>query len=404
MKSTGSNLALRNGKILLPNGRIVTGGLTIHNGKIARIGKPDRKLTTLDCRGAYVIPGLIDIHTHGIGYESSNGTLATYAEREATRGTTAFYPSFFGPVEETIAHINRHLKETDNLRAVPQVVGFRLESPYLARTGAGRSKDLAPIRSTTTRRLLRAGNGWIKIWDISPELTGAPAVIRALSRTGVVCSIAHTQCTVEQAQAAISAGARLVTHLFDTFVMPPQTDPGVYPAGLVDYLLVEDRVACEIVADGTHVAAFHVEKTLRCKPAGGVIFVTDSNFGAGLPPGEYNLPQGWGRVKIAGPNNGVRMIDRDMGLAGSALTPIDGFRNTIRMFHKDMAVASRLCSGNPARLLDLNKGEIAVGRDADLVVLSPKLDVLYTVVGGKIIFNRQSQDSGRHPATRRPRP
>jgi len=148
-------------------------------------------------------------------------------------------------------------------------------------------------------------------------------------------------------------------------------------------------VACEIIADGTHVPAFHVEKTLRCKPALGVILVTDSNFGAGLPPGEYDLPQGWGRAKVSGPNNGVRLIDRGMGLSGSAMTPIDSFRNAIRMFHKDMALASRLCSGNPARLLGLNKGAIAIGRDADLLVLSPKLDVLYTVVGGKIIFSRK---------------
>lgn len=393
MKTSMPALAIRNGKILLPDGQMISGGLTVERGRIARIGQPNRATSALDVQGAYVIPGLIDIHTHGIGHtHCTKGSLQAYAEQEAARGTTAFYPTFFGPVEETMAFMQRHLAETDNLRAVPQVVGFRLESPYLARTGAGRNKDLAPISSTTTRRLLRAGSGWIKIWDISPELPGAPSAIRALCRSGVVCSIAHTQCTVAQAQAAIAAGARLVTHLFDTFVMPTETDPGVTPAGLIDYLLVEDRVACEIIADGTHVHAFHVEKTLRCKPAGGVIFITDSNFGAGLPPGEYELPQGWGRVKIAGPNNGVRVIDRGMGLAGSALTPIDGFRNTIRMFHKDMAVASRLCSGNPARLLGLNKGEIAIGRDADLVVLSPKLDVLYTVVGGKIIFSRQSRD------------
>lgn len=392
MKTSMSAMNIRNGKILLPGGKIVSGGLTVERGRIARIGQPKRTASALDVRGAYVIPGLIDIHTHGIGRISTNGSLSAYAEQEASRGTTSFYPTFFGPVEETVAHMQRHLAETDNLRAVPQIVGFRLESPYLARTGAGQSKDLAPISSKTTRRLLRTGGGQIKIWDISPELAGAPAAIRMLRRSGVLCSIAHTQCTVEQAQAAISAGAQLVTHMFDTFVMPPDSDPGVYPAGLVDYLLVEDRVACEIIADGTHVPAFHVEKALRCKPAGGIILVTDSNYGAGLPPGEYVLPQGWGRVKIAGPNNGVRMIDRGMGLAGSALTPIDGFRNVIRMFHKNMAIASRLCSFNPARLLGLNKGEIAVGRDADLLVLSPKLDVLYTVVGGKIVFSRQTRD------------
>lgn len=392
MKPAGHSLAIINAKILLTSGRMIPGCLTITNGRITRIGRANRTAAALDVKGAYVIPGFIDIHTHGIGRCSTNGDLRAYAELEATCGTTAFYPSFFGPVDETIAHLERHLKETDNLRAVPQVVGFRLESPYLARIGAGRHKDLAPIRASTTRRLLRAGGGWIKIWDISPELRGAPAAVRDLSRAGVVCSIAHTQCTIPEAQATVAAGMRLVTHLFDTFVIPPQTDPGVTPAGLVDYLLVEDRVACEIIADGMHVPALNVEKTLRCKPAGGVIFVTDSNFGAGLKPGTYTLPQGWGRVKIDGPNNGVRIIHRGMGLAGSALTPIDSFRNAIRLFHMSMPTASRLCSYNPARLLGLNKGEIAIGRDADLVVLSPKLDVLHTVVGGKIVFSRQSQD------------
>ncbi len=393
MKTNLSGLAIRNAKILLPSGQIVSGGLVIERGRIARLGQPKSALPALDVEGAYVIPGLIDIHTHGIGYISTEKcSLQDYAEKEAARGTTAFYPTFFGPVEETIAGMQRHLAETDNLRTLPQVLGFRLESPYLARTGAGLSKDLAPITPSTTRRLLRAGGGKIKIWDISPELAGAPAAIRALSRAGILCSIAHTQCTVKQAQAAIAAGVRLVTHLFDTFVVAPQTDGGVYPAGLVDYLLIEDRVACEIIGDGTHVPAFHVEKTLRCKPEGSVIFTTDSNYGAGLPSGEYDLPQGWGRVKISGPNNGVRMIERGMGLAGSALTPIDNFRNAIRLFHKDIACASRLCSANPARLLSLNKGIIAVGRDADLIVLSPKLELLYTIANGKVIYRRQSRD------------
>lgn len=389
MKTTSHSLAIHNAKILLPDGRIIPGGVAIANGRIARIGRAARATPTLDVNGAYVIPGFIDLHTHGIGRFSSHGDLRSYAELEATFGTTAFYPTLFGPIDETIAHLERHLKETDNLRAVPQVAGFRLESPYLARTGAGRNKDLAPIRAATTRRLLRAGGGWIKIWDISPELRGAPSAVRDLSKAGVVCSMAHTQCTITQAQAAVAAGIRLVTHLFDTFVIPPQTEPGVTPAGLVDYLLVEDRVACEIIGDGTHVPALNVEKTMRCKPADKVVFVTDSNFGAGLPSGTYTLPQGWGRVKISGPNNGVRLIDRGMGLAGSALTPVAGFQNAIRMFHMDMHTASRLCSYNPAKLLGLNKGEIALGRDADLVVLSPRLDVLHTVVGGKIVFSRQ---------------
>lgn len=162
-------------------------------------------------------------------------------------------------------------------------------------------------------------------------MPGASELICQLTRDGVVCSIAHTQGSIEQSRVAVDAGARLVTHMFDTFVLPEITnsDPGVYPTGLVDYLLIEDRVTGEIIADGTHVHPLLLEKTFRCKTPKRIAFITDSNIGAGLSPGEYTLPGGWGRALIKGANNGVRLVDRGMGLAGSALTPIDAFRNAV---------------------------------------------------------------------------
>ena len=162
-----------------------------------------------------------------------------------------------------------------------------------------------------------------------------------------------------------------MTHLFDVFPLPaaPCPETGVYPAGLVDYLLIEDRLACEIIPDGTHVHPLLVEKAFRCKPSDGLVFVSDSNFGAGLPPGEYDLPNRRGRAIISGPNDGLRLADRDLMLAGSALTPAHGFRNAMALFGKDLSSASRVCSRNPARLLGLNKGEMKPGRDADLVEL-----------------------------------
>jgi N-acetylglucosamine-6-phosphate deacetylase len=284
--------------------------------------------------------------------------------------------------------MRRHRAETDELRLVPQIGGFRLESPYLARTGAGLAKDLGRITVQTTNLLLEAGSGHIKIWDVSPELDGAPEAIEQLTQQGIVCSVAHTQATIEQGRAAVEAGARLVTHLFDVFWPPEDSGTGVYPHGLVDYLLVEDRVVCEIIGDGTHVPDILVEKAFRCKPPTGLAFVTDSNFGAGLPPGQYEAGGSWGRVQIDGPNNGVRMVDRGLGLAGSSLTPIDAFRNAIRLFHKSIPVASRICSRNPALLLGLNKGEIAAGRDADLIVLDENLDLFYTIVAGQVVYQR----------------
>jgi len=383
-------LVIKHGMVLLPDGALHETDVLIEQGIIGSIGKELAAENEIDASGCTVLPGLIDLHTHGIGYVSTDeGSLEEYAHLEASRGTTAFYPTLFGPPETTITKLARLLGETDNLRTTPQVAGFRLESPYLARTGAGVQKDLAPISHELTAMLLNAGGGYINIWDVSPELRGAFRLIGELSQMGIVCSIAHTRATIDEAQNAVDAGARLVTHLFDTFEAPVMTDPGVYPAGLVDYLLVEDRLTCEIVGDGTHVHPLLVEKAFRCKTPERIAFVTDSNYGAGLEPGRYTLPGSWGAVAIDGPNNGVRMVDRDMGLAGSALTPIDGFNNAIKLFGKDIATASRVCSKTPARLMGLNAGEIAVGRRGDVIVVDREYEVLFTVVGGNIVFRQE---------------
>ena len=384
-----TSTVIKNGSVLLANGELNSIDVLIEGGKIASVGQELVAETNIDATDCHVLPGLIDLHTHGVGYVSTDeGTLEDYANIEASRGTTTFYPTFFGPPEVTVENLKCHLRDTNNLKSTPQIAGFRLESPYLAKTGAGLNKDLVKISADITSKLLDAGGEHIKIWDISPELDGAPELIRELTGSGIICSIAHTHCSNDQARRAVDAGARLVTHMFDTFEVPVMTDPGVYPDGLTDYLLVEDRLSCEIIGDGTHVHPLLVEKVFRCKSPERTVFVTDSNYGAGLPPGRYTLPGSWGNVAIDGPNDGVRMVDRDMGLAGSALTPIDNFRNVLELFGKDMTFAARVCSKTPAELMGLNKGEIAVGRDGDVIVVDSGFDVRVTVVGGKVAYHR----------------
>jgi len=394
-KQKSGSLVVRNGKVLLADGRISRADIIIADGRIRKIGRARageyKQAEVINAAGKYVLPGFIDLHTHGIGYESYTSSLKAYAAKEAGRGTTTFYPTLFGSIDFICSHLRRNMAETRDLEEVPQVGGFRLESPYLAKTGAGREQDLAKITQANTSRLLEAGGGRIKIWDVSPELKNACETIRLLSRQGILCSMAHTNATIEQARAAVKAGARLVTHLFDTFAPPPVTDPGVYPVSLTDYFLLEDGVACEIIADGTHVHPLLVQLALRCKPEDKVAFVTDSNYGAGLPPGVYLLPTSCRKATIRGPNDGVRLVSRLRGLSGSALTPLDAFRNAIRMFGQGIPAASRLCSRNPARIMGLKKGEIRKGFDADFVILTPALDITHTIVGGNVIYKKSAR-------------
>lgn len=385
-----TSLAVTNGSVLLPDGTQRRCDVRIESGRIAELGSDLRADSQIDAAGAMVVPGLIDLHTHGLQWQSAEtGSLVEYAQCEAACGATTFFPTLFSAAADAAAQMRRHREATDDLRQVPMVGGFRLEAPYLAIASGGSARTLAPLSDATTAHLLEAGGGHIRLWDVSPELPGAPEFVHQVSRQAVVCSIAHTRATIDQARAVVEAGARLATHLFDVYYYMPERkdpDPDIYGPGLVDYLLIEDRVAVEIIGDGTHVSPLLVEKAFRCKPADKLVFVTDSNYGSGLSPGRYSLPGDWGNVSISDPNDGLRLVDRDMILAGSALSPIDSFRNVVRLFGRDIAAASHVWSRNPACLLGLNKGEIAVGLDADLIVLDEALSLRYTIAGGKVVF------------------
>jgi len=364
----------------------------IENGVIFSINncKPDPSSLIIDADGLMAIPGIIDIHTHGIlDIRTEECDLNEYAEVEASFGATTFLPSFFNPPKKIAESMKRHLSENNYLKNLPQIPGFRIESPYLVKIGGGNSKDFTPISDDVTNMLFEAGSGFIKIWDISPELPGALETISFLTSKGIICSLAHSGASIEQARNAVNKGLKLVTHLYDTFDIPKETDPGVYPQGLIDYLLTEDRVFCEIIGDGTHVYNLLVEKTLRCKSTEKTIFITDSNYGAGMPAGIYKLPECGSEIKIDGTNNGVRLTERNMTLAGSALTPIDSFRNVINIFGKNISTAIDLCSAAPAKLLGLNKGFLETGFDGDILLLDDKMDIKYTIAGGEVIYKNK---------------
>jgi len=348
---------------------------------------PPPAATTIDVQGCTVVPGFLDIHSHGIGrVRADSGDIAEFARLTLERGVTGCMPTFFSPPQQLLANLERVIDQTNRLATCPSVLGLRLEGPYLAKTGAANPEDLCPIADDTTRALHDAGQGTIKIWDVSPELPHAPDFIAWATDHGIVTSMAHTSTGVEDVKRAIDAGLRLVTHLYDTFDLAVEVDPGVYPAGVTDYIQIEDRLTVEIIPDGVHVHPYLIEKTFRAKGLDHVVFITDSQFGAGLPSGTYAVPNR-GEVEIT-PDRGARRTDTDI-LSGSTLTQDKSFRNAVERFGKTIPEASRLCSRNPAATLGLTtKGYLAVGMDADIVVLDSGLDVRHTIVAGQVQYSR----------------
>jgi N-acetylglucosamine-6-phosphate deacetylase len=361
--------------------RVEDGTITaLEPGLAPRPGEP-----TIDASGHTVLAGLIDLHNHGLRHVmAQTDGLLEYSRLLLQEGVTACVPTLGGTPQRNISAMQNGLQETDHFELTPNIIGFRPEITYIAKTGAGSAASLTQITPETTDAIYEGGEGLIKIWDVSPELDDAIPFIRWATEHGIVTSLAHSSATVEQTRRAIEAGLSLVTHFYDTFDLAVQTDAGVYPAGLTDYIQIEDRLTVEIVPDGVHVHPYLVEKTLRCKGLERVVFVTDGVKGAGNPPGIYDGLYKAVQVEVTA-DRGVRRTSDD-ALSGSAITQLQAFRNTVQKFSKSVRQASILCSRTPAQVLGLKtKGYLAVGMDADIIILDAHLDLKMTMVGGEVV-------------------
>lgn len=358
--------------------------LAIQHGLTSRAGEK-----VLDVNGAFVLPGFIDLHTHGLkDVYLLEGSWREYSRLQVEQGVTGCLPTLFTTPKELIDVLQDALATTDKFRQTPNLLGFRLEMPYLKKPGAGPESMLTAINTDLSEQIFAAARGKIRVWDVSPDLDGAIDFIRWANLQGVIVSLAHSSATIEQAKLAVDAGLKLVTHFFDTFDLPVQTDAGVYPAGLVDYLLVEDRVSVEIIPDGVHVHPLLLEKTLRCKTPERMVFITDSVKGAGSPPGIYSGLYKGIEVEVTA-DRGVRRLS-DGALSGSALTMLGAFRNAVLRFGCSIPQASALCSRTAANLLGLqSKGYLAPGMDADLIVLDENFNLKVTILGGEIVYRAE---------------
>jgi N-acetylglucosamine-6-phosphate deacetylase len=383
------SIHIENGTVLHYD-RVEAGScLTTDGARIARIspsGAPASADTVLDASGCYVLPGLIDIHTHGLGTVGvDEGSIFEYSRLQARAGVTACVPTLAGSPKANIERMKGILAETKDLALAPNLVGFRPEIMYLVDASAGPSSSLARPEPSITNAVWDASRGLIRIWDVSPEIDGALPFISWCTERGIVTSMAHSSATIPQLRAAIDCGLSLITHFYDLFPIPKEIDEGVYPAGVVDYINVEDRVTAEIIPDGVHVHPLLVEKTLRCKGCDRVAFITDSLKGSGLPPGTYDgiIP---GEPIEVTRDRGIRRKS-DGILSGSTLTLIEAFRNAVRKFGLSLALASALCSRTPARLLRMpHKGFLAAGMDADIIVLDQELALKAVIVQGEVVW------------------
>ncbi len=392
-----NDTVIHNVRALEPGEGVIAAWVRIRQGKIAELGPrdhtPPNASESIDGGGRLLTPGLIDVHTHGLEqffYESGAEQIVAAAQRLGQYGTTCILPTLCKSL------LAQGLGDLERLAAaLPQseyacMPGFHLEGPFLALPGAG--AWTVPGDLGLLEELWAAAGGKICAMSISPETPNILPVIERMCALGIVPFVTHTRATLEQTQAAIDAGARHATHFYDVFPLPDETDPGVRPVGAVEAILADPRCTVDFIADGVHVPPTAVRATLAAKSFRNVMLVTDSNVGAGLPPGHYDTLMG---EIVTG--DAARLHRPGMplhgGLAGSTLTMDRGIANLLAWLDLPEEQVWAMGTSNVARLLGLaDKGTLRVGADADLVLWEQNAGrprALRTWVGGRCVYERK---------------
>ena len=368
---------IEEGFIQFDNGTIVDAGLCFCSGAYT------------DMSDYYIVPGFIDLHTHGIHrYLIDNGVddLVQICRIQPRYGVTGFLPTIAPlPAGEDALFLQK-LANTATEGAY--ILGFHLEGPFLKLTGALSSEAISGADTGRVTSLIRAAHPYKAIFSISPDVEGIENLIPLMAAGNTPVFITHTAATVQQTQKAIELGACHATHFYDVFPCPPVTEPGVRPCGTVEAILADRSVSVDFILDGVHVDPVAVKMALVCKSAGPgrVCLITDSNVGAGLEPGRFNFGS-IGEIYFASKGAPARLVENNW-LAGSGLTMDQALRNAVSLLGLDLPEAIKMVSAYPAEVIGMSekKGKLKAGFDADFVILNDQLEVVQTWIGGKCCY------------------
>ncbi|MDR2182763.1 MAG: N-acetylglucosamine-6-phosphate deacetylase [Clostridiales bacterium] len=338
--------------------------------------------TEIDAGGRYAIPGLIDVHLHGcVGRDFTEADvdgIAKMARYQAENGITAICPTTFTLPEAQLDQACRNIAAACDTPEAAAIAGIHLEGPFFSphKAGAQNPAYMQPPNIQMVERLQAAAGGLVKILSIAPEMPGAMELIDVFADE-IVCSLAHTTANYEIATEALARGARHITHLYNA--MPPlgHREPGVIGAAL-------DSPHCnvELICDNVHIHPAVVRATLRMFGDDRVIMISDSMAAAGLGEGTYEI----GGLAVDVRGNTARLANNGP-IAGSVSNLMQCVRTAVTQMNIPLAQAVKCASVNPAKAIGIfnERGSIAPGKYADLVLLNADLSIHAVYLRGKIL-------------------
>lgn len=338
-----------------------------------------------------LVPGFIDLHVHGArGADVMDGSLEALdviSKALLEEGTTSFLAT---TMTADVLQIEKVL-ETANTFSKQAILGanclgVHLEGPFISheKIGAQNTKHILNPDVELIKKWQAISDNLIKLVTLAPELSQAQTLINFLVNEDIIASIGHTNASYEETQQAIKAGCQHATHIFNAMSGMQQRAPGAVTAALL-----AENVFAEMIVDGVHLHPAIVELIVKLKGADKLLLVTDSMRAKCLCDGNYEL----GGQKVHVKSNEARL---DNGvLAGSVLKMTDAIKNVMKFSGCDLQAASKMASENPARALNIfsSKGSIAIGKDADLVVLDDKYNLVMTICRGVVVKDMLSTQS-----------
>jgi len=390
-------MILTNARLIFRDGIREGLELVVEKGRISAIRERSRARANevLDLHGNYLAAGFIDLHVHGaLGRDSMEASAEAFqviCDYHASGGTTSLLLTTATASLDSIADVLNAVRNCVQRRArrsrptINQIAGVHVEGPFIskAKCGAQRAEFIQNPSRASVQQLLDHADV-IKRITIAPELPGGLEAIENFHIHGISVSGGHSDAWDEEAREGFARGMHSVTHTFNC--MSSARRRGIYRVGgLLEFALSEPRISCELIADGHHVSETLMTMLYRAKGPSGICLVTDATAGAGLPDkSQFAL---FGRVCVV--KDGVCLLADHSALAGSASRMIDLVRTITMEVHIPLHEAVMMVTENPARAIGLEaKGSLKVDADADLVVLSPELEVLRTFSGGRQAFSR----------------
>ena len=376
-----------NGRILTPHGWLKGGSILIRDSKIEAVLNHNNKVAeadkVIDAKGAYVLPGGIDIHVHGGGgrdfMEGTEEAFVTAIEAHRKHGTTSILPTLSS---STVPMIREALATCDKLMADPTngVLGLHLEGPYFnpKMAGAQMPENIKVPTPEEYKPLVEEFTS-LRRWDAAPELPNTEDFGDYLTSKGILVSLGHTAATPEDVERGYRHGFNHATHFYNA--MTGNHKVGVYKhAGTIEAVYINDGITVEMIADGIHVPPTLMKMVYKVKVPEKTALITDSLAVAASDSKTAFDP----RVII---EDGVCKLADRSAIAGSIATMDRLVKTAVQQAGIPLADVSRMTSETPARIMGVydRKGSLEAGKDADIMMFDNDLNLTGVVQMGREI-------------------